>query len=110
MKNTQLNNQIWRREEKRIQYINKAYLVYLIKNTKGKIFFAVYRKNDGTIRKMLARTGVRYDKKTNKVINNSWKLEKGYISAYDMIKKGYRTINLDTLFGLNFKGIHYIVN
>lgn len=90
--------------------INKTYLAKLITETKGKIFFAVYRKNDGTLRKITARLGVRYNKVTSRKIDHSWKLRTGYISAFDMKLKEYRTINLNTLYGLKFQGKVYIVN
>ena len=61
----------------------------------GKFFSVVFVKKDGTVRKMLCRLGVtkylkggtqRYDPAALNMI-----------TVYDMIKRQYRTINLNTL-------------
>lgn len=66
----------------------------LILGTNGKFAKIIFKKKSGEIREMVFRTGVRKGLVggTNKVshINK-------YITVYDVVNKGYRHVNLETV-------------
>lgn len=87
-------------------YINQYKAYNTIMQTQGQIFSATFTKKDGTLRKMIARLGVRKDLKggTNHVTPQS-----SYVTVYDMHKKAYRLINLDTLINISANHKKYLV-
>lgn len=71
-------------------------LVEKIKNSKGKIFSVVFKKRgDGSMRKMVCRTGVRKHLRGGDARYNF--SEKGLISVFDIQKKDYRTISTESI-------------
>ena len=84
-------------------------LAQIIKQTNGKFFKVLFiKRTNGEYRSMLCRTGVkkhlkggslRYDASTLKLIN-----------VYDINKKGYRSINLETLVSAKIGGVEYVVS
>ena len=84
---------------------NKA--VELMNETQGKVFSAVFTKKDGTDRVMTCRTkvtkhlkgvGAKYDAKS-----------KGLYCVFDMHKKAYRMINLNSLKSIQINKNVYVV-
>lgn len=74
------------------ELLNKETLVEFLGN---KIFTATFRKNDGSLRVMNCRLGV---KKHLKGGQKNYKDEDfNYLTVFDLNKKGYRVINLNTL-------------
>lgn len=75
----------------------------MIKQLVGSTFFsATFTKKDGTIRVMNARLGV---KKHLKGGDKSYNAEDfNYLTVFDVSKKEYRTINVNTLLELRVKG------
>ena len=74
------------------------------KLVKDKFFTVVFVKKDGTLRKMNARLDVsRY---TVGGKNNVEHIPH-YITVYDLVKKGYRTLNLDTIKEIHANGVVY---
>ena len=70
--------------------------------TKNRIFSATFIKKNGEIRKMLCRTGVKkFLKGGEKSYNDD---EMNHITVYDLKKKAYRTINLNTLTQIKSNG------
>ena len=67
----------------------------LIRQTKGKVFTAVFTKKDGTTRKMNCRLGVSKKVNGSGLAYNPGDL--GLLPVYDMKAKEYRMINLTTL-------------
>jgi hypothetical protein len=67
----------------------------IIEQAKGKFFVAKFVKKNGEIRKMNGRLGV---KKYLKGGESTSKDKENLVVVYDVQKKGYRTINLDTMF------------
>ena len=66
-----------------------------IKKTNGLIFSVTFVKKDGTIRKMTARLGVKKDLKgVGLKFNPS---ERSLVVVFDMHKRAYRMINLQTI-------------
>mgnify|MGYP003138264639 CR=1 FL=1 len=88
--------------------INKDKAKELIKKSNGRIFSATFTKKDFTRRLINARLGVKYQRKTDRQRQydpNKYNL----LSVYDMNKKGYRTINLNTLDSLSINKNKYII-
>jgi len=84
----------------------KEKLELLISN-KGRVFTVIFIKKDGSIRKMNCRIGV-----TNYLKGGSLKFDptkRGLLSVFDMQKKSYRFINLDTIQSITMKGKRYNV-
>lgn len=76
-------------------------MIEKIKKTNGKIFSVTFIKKDGTIRKMNARLGVKKDiKGVGLKFNPS---EKNLIVVFDMQKKAYRMINLQTIIQFKYE-------
>jgi HJR/Mrr/RecB family endonuclease len=80
----------------------------LINNSKGRIFSATFTKKDFTRRLINARIKVNYKPKTDRQRPYDPN-KKGLICVYDMTKKGFRMINLQTLDTLNINKKKYIV-
>ncbi len=76
----------------------------VIKATKGKIFSCSFVKKDGSIRKMVARLGVQKNLKGG---TNGTSYKNSLITVFDMLNKGYRMINLETLISLKINGNEY---
>jgi hypothetical protein len=71
-----------------------------IKKTNGRIFSVTFVKKDGSLRKMTARLGV---KKDLKGVGLSFDpASKQLVVVFDMHKRAYRMINLQTI--ISFKG------
>ena len=70
----------------------------LKKELKGKFFTVEFTKKDGTLRKMTARLGVKkHLKGGSKSFNDA---DFNYLTVFDLVKKGYRTVNLNTVTSL----------
>ena len=78
----------------------------VIHDTHGRIFSAQFIKKDGSTRKMIARIGV---SKNLKGGTNRASAKNNLVTVYDMIKGGYRMINLQTLLTLKASGELYEV-
>ena len=85
---------------KRIKNIKKG-----IKGTNGLIFRATFVKQDGHIRNMIARIGVT---KGLKGSDRKAKSEE-YLTVFDMEKKAFRTINLDSMLELKMYNQTFVV-
>lgn len=78
-------------------------IIESIKNHAGNTIFSVkFIKKDGSERKMICRFGVQKDLTSQGLAYNP--KEKGYLTVYDMEKKGYRTINTATITDIKIKG------
>ena len=80
----------------------------LITNSNGRIFSATFTKKDFTRRLINARIKVNYKPKTNRTKPYD-PSKKGLICVYDMLKKGHRMINLQTLDTLSINKKKYII-
>lgn len=88
--------------------VHRTKLESLIRQNKNKIFSCLFLKKDGTFRAMNCRLGVKKGiKGTGKPIHNE---SNSYMTVYDMIKKNYRIINLDTMQLLEMGGKLYHVH
>lgn len=66
-----------------------------IKKTNGRIFSVTFVKKDGSIRKMTARLGVKKDLKGVGLKFDP--TERSLVVVFDMNKRAYRMINLQTI-------------
>jgi hypothetical protein len=80
----------------------------LIKDTKGKFFTVTFiKRTDGTVRVMNARLGVKAYLKGGELPYNPD--EKGLIPVFDIPKRAYRMINVDTITNLKIGNNEYNV-
>ena len=90
-----------------MQTINKTTAKELIKESKGKIFAATFTKKDLSSRMMLARLGKKYTPTGKK---QPYKPEEyNLITLYDMRKKAFRMLNLNTLITLSINKEKYLI-
>ena len=83
-------------------------VVKIINSSKGKFFSAVFIKKDGTLRTMNCRLGVKKYLKGGKLRFSPSK--KGLVVVFDVDKKEYRMININTTQSLKVNGEDYYVN
>ena len=87
--------------------INRTKAKELIKESKGLIFSTTFIKKDNTIRTLTSRLFIKY-KKTG--IEPPYKPEDyNLIPLYDMRKKAFRMLNLNTLITLSINKEKYLV-
>ena len=77
--------------------INRNKAKELINQSNGRIFSSVFIKKDGTHRLMNARLKVTKHLKENAKPRPYDPSKYNLICVYDMLNKGYRMVNLDTL-------------
>lgn len=74
---------------------------------KGGFFTVTFVKKDGSIRTMNARLDVKKYLKGGQLRYDARAM--GYIPVYDMVNKGYRMVNSNTITALNIGGRRYVV-
>jgi len=89
-----------------VKRIRKSKVKDLIYKQNGRFFSAWFIKKNGKIRYMNCRTGVSKYLKGKKRLYDYDDL----ICVYDIQAKGYRTINIETLFRLKIGGIYIEVS
>ena len=77
--------------------VNRTKAIELIKDTNGKIFSVGFYKKDRSFREMVARLGVYSKRKTTNRKSFAHKLDNSYVLVFDMQKREYRMVNLETL-------------
>ena len=90
-----------------MKQISRKNALNLIKENENLIFSVVFLKKNGELRRMTCMLGVKKHLKGGSLTYNP--IERNNLIVFDMQKKGYRTINLDTLRSLNMKGVEYYV-
>ena len=88
--------------------INKNKAKELIKNSKGLIFNTSFLKKDNTIRTLTSRTGKQYKSKTGRKAPYK-PSDYNLIALYDMRKKAFRMLNLNTLITLSINKEKYLI-
>tara|TARA_Y100000310_G_scaffold139381_1_gene138673 strand:+ start:716 stop:994 length:279 start_codon:yes stop_codon:yes gene_type:complete len=88
--------------------IKRRDILNLLKENKNEVFSVVFLKKNGELRPMNCRFGVKKHLKGGKLAFNP--LERSMLVVFDMQKKGYRMINLETLMTINMKGVEYYVS
>jgi hypothetical protein len=79
----------------------------LIKDTKGKFFTVTFTKKDGTTRVMNARLGVKAYLKGGELPYDPE--SKGLIPVFDIPKRAYRMVNINTITSLKIGNSQYNV-
>ena len=87
--------------------ISRVVATELINKSKGKIFTVSFIKKNGELRDMNCRLGVRKGINGKGMSYNP--TLKGLKPIFDMQKNAYRTINLESVVGLNIGRERYIV-
>ena len=90
-----------------MQTINRNKAKELIKESKGKIFSTTFVKKDNTIRTLTSRTGKQYTPTGKKQPYKP--SDYNLIPLYDMKKKAFRMLNLNTLLTLSINNNKYII-
>jgi len=87
--------------------LHRTKLDAFIRKTNGKIFSCIYLKKDGSVRAMTCRLGVtKHLKGTGKPKHNP---TNSYVTVWDIAKRSYRIINLNTMFSIKTGGEDYYV-
>ena len=77
-----------------------------IRNSGGLFFTVVFRKKDGTIRRLNGRTGVwRYAKSKSVAAEG-----KTHFVVYDVKNGGYRSVPKDAIIGITCEGVTVLNN
>jgi hypothetical protein len=87
--------------------ISKEQAEQLIRATKGKFFTVTFTKKDGTTRVMNARLGVKAYLKGGELPYDA--ASKGLIPVFDIPKRAYRIVNLNTITNLKIGNNEYNV-
>lgn len=90
-----------------ITYVTTNQVVDLIKKSNGKIFDVFFKKKDGTIRRLNGRRGVTSYLSGGELPYNAD--QKRLLIIFDIQKKGYRAVNMDTITSLRLEGKKYVV-
>ena len=82
--------------------ISKTKIEDVLRNNNGKFFSCVFRKKDGTERKLHGRLGVRkgVNGRGKSIANDS----NSYVTVWDRRAESFRTINLDTISTVSMLG------
>ena len=92
-----------------METINKEYAKQLIHNTNGKIFSSVFTKKNGDLRIMTGRLKVTKHLTENAKPRPYDPNKYNLICLFDMINKGYRMINIETLKQLTINKNKYVI-
>jgi hypothetical protein len=87
--------------------INQSEAAQLIRDTKGKFFTVTFTKKDGTTRVMNARLGVKAYLKGGELPYDP--IAKGLIPVFDIPKRAYRMVNINTISKLKIGNNSYNV-
>ena len=90
-----------------MQTINRNKAKELIKQSKGKIFSTTFVKKDNTIRTLTSRTGKQYTPTGKKAPYKP--SDYNLLPLYDMKKKAFRMLNLNTLLTLSINKEKYLI-
>lgn len=83
-------------------------IAFLSNETQGRIFSVYFRKKgDGMMREMVCRRGVKQHRTGGTLRYDPEALL--LLTVYDMVEKGYRMVNLQTLVSFNIGGETFIV-
>lgn len=72
-----------------------------VEKAKGRIFAVEFVKKDGTLRKMICRTGVKAHLKGGELPYDP--MTKGLLGVFDMQAQDYRMINLNTITAISLE-------
>ena len=90
--------------------VNRTKAIELIKDTNGRIFSVGFYKKDKSFRAMVARLGVYSKRKTINRKSFAHKLDNSYVLVFDMQKREYRMVNLETLKYIKMNGRKYAIS
>jgi hypothetical protein len=79
---------------------------FLRRNSKGRYFGIMFRKNDGSLRTLNARLGIRPSGNGRKTIGKD---TDPYLVVYSNNDQGYRAVNLNTVYTFTMGGKFFYV-
>lgn len=87
------------------------FLADLVKQTNGRFFGITFVKQDGSIREMNARIGVRKYLKNDPsaVIQEKSDKQKNTLTVFDRKLKAYRSINMDRILSVRINGVKMVL-
>jgi hypothetical protein len=91
---------------KKPMFVTQSEIPLLLSNTKGHIFTVTFTKKDNTIRQLNGRLGVKKYLKGG--VDTTAHLT-NFINVFDVHKKDYRKINMDTISNLVINKQEYVV-
>jgi hypothetical protein len=90
----------------RIIYVPRVKLEgFLRRNSKGRYFGIMFRKQDGSLRTLNARLGIRPSGNGRKTIGKD---SDPYLVVYSNNDQGYRAVNLNTVLRVTMNGNSYL--
>jgi len=91
------------------QIIHRVHLEKLIEETKGQFFTVKFRKVDGSDRLMNCRIGAHIDLKGG--VCHAQRQDTSYKVVWDLPKKAYRLVNLNTIYEVRWGGnVYHVIN
>tara|TARA_Y100001951_G_scaffold47802_1_gene37723 strand:+ start:173 stop:463 length:291 start_codon:yes stop_codon:yes gene_type:complete len=93
-----------------VKKVSRTKAIELIKGTDGKIFSVGFYKKNKSFREMTARLGVYSKRKTTHRKSIAHRLDNSYVLVFDMQKRRYRMVNLDTLMYVKADGEEYAIS
>lgn len=91
----------------RIEVITRTKAAEILKGTDGGFFSVFFIKKDGSLRKMTGRKGVK--KGVKGVGSTVARPDTPYVTVFDVVKKNFRVLNLETLLEIKTRGTTYLV-
>lgn len=85
------------------------FINHLIDNSNGKIMTVTFVKQDGTVRDLNGRIKVTKHLKNTGEHTNTVDRSK-YIVMYDLKKKGYRSVNRETILAVKIDGVRILTD
>ncbi len=78
------------------QIIFSGKIMPLLKEQNGRFFSISFIKKNGKVRNLTGRLGVKSYRKTNSRKSSASRFDNPYILVFDVQKKGYRMVNMNT--------------
>lgn len=101
------NHNVKQKAKKVVEQVNRVNLRTLIVSQSGRFCSVDYVKNCGEQRTLTGRLGVKAYLKGGS--NNVERLERPYLTMFDINLRQYRTVSLDTVYAIRAGGVVYNV-
>jgi hypothetical protein len=89
--------------------LNRNKLADVVRGTNGGFFGVDFIKKDGTLRRMTCRKGVYKVEELKGKGSTVDRPDTPYVTVWDVVKRAYRVINLQTVQALRFNGNEFVV-
>lgn len=92
------------------QKLERTKVAKVVQETRGGFFGVDFIKKDGSLRHMTCRKGVYRVQPLVGKPSTVDRPDTPYMTVWDVVKRAYRVINLQTVQALRFNGITYVVS